>query len=348
MRGRIQAAVAGLVLVLAAAPARAQVPDYEGEFFTDLTHSVSARQKVEISRTLRVAAESSRVHPMLVVVDRMASYPDLPQNEKDFATRLFEEWKIGDATTKKGVLALFSIGDRKYYIVKSTNVDQSMTDSISDGFKQGTLTALRDGNVTKAMTLAAQTMATSLMQSPAPRSVTSTPVHTFTRTTHDHHVDGQAVPWTPPSHSYHVGTGGGACCFFIIGSFLLLWFFVFVIRSLTGTGGYGPNYGGYYGGGGGYYGGGGGGGGFLSGMATGGLLGYLFGSGGSSGYSSGWGGGWGSGGGGSYTDTTTTETWSSGGGSSDWSSGGGGDSGGGGFDSFGGGSTDGGGSGGSW
>jgi uncharacterized membrane protein YgcG len=309
--GRATTVLLGTLLVFATR-AGAEVPGYEGEFFTDLTHRVAARDQVEISRTLRVAAQSSRVHPMLVVIDHMSSYPTAPQEIGGFATALINEWKVGDVDTKKGVLVLFSIDDRRYFVGKTTNVDQSVTDSISRGFASGTLAALKQGDLTRAMSLAARNMASAL---PAASSTTSSAgAHTVTRTTHTHQVT-PTVTYNSSSSSSPIG------CFTLM---IILIVGMALLRAFAGRS--------YYSGG--YYGGGYGGGGFGSGFLTGGLLGYLFGSSGSSSWGSS---GWTSDA--SYTDTTTTDSWSSG---SDNSSGGGG------FDSFGGGSSDGGGSGGSW
>lgn len=365
MKSRLTAALTAALLVAAAAPARAQTPDYENEFFTDFTHSIPVRQTVAISRTLRVASQSSRIHAMLVVIDSVATYPSMPQNAKDFAARLARDWNVGDVDTHRGLVALFAIEDHKFYVAKTDNLEQQVTDRITAAFNPGTLQALRAGDQARAMTLAAQAIAQTLpARSGASGSSSGSPqpTHTITRTTHEHRVDPSPYtqPYTPPSSYSPSSSSGGApfggCLFFIVGSAIFVWVLKAIFSSVSGVSrGYGRSFGNYYGGYGPSYGGSSGG--FLSGMATGGLLGYLFGNRGSSGWgSSGWGGsGWGGSGWGSsgssnssYTDTTTTETWSSGGGDSSWSSGGDSSSSSSGFDSFGGGNFDGGGSGGSW
>ncbi len=378
MRNAARLALAAGLLLAAALPASAQTPDYEGEFFTDFTHTVPARTQVEISRTLRIAAEQSRIHPILVVIDSVSSYPGMPQDVKGFARRLNADWKIGDVDTHKSVVALFAIKDRKFDVEHSDNVDRSVTDSISRAFAGATTQALKNGDTARAMQRAAEAIAASLPRATATHSSggssgTSTPTHTKTVTTRTHTANNRtssSVPYTPPTTHWSSGsshsTGFGLGCFgFIIVSVIIVWVLSAIFSALSGVSrGFGRPYHGYSGGYGGYGGGGyggGGGGSFLGGMATGGLLGYLFGNSGSH-YHSGWGGGysstpWSSGGwsgGGSsdssYTDTTTTETWSWGGGSSDSSSSyDSGSSGGGFFDSFGGSSmSNDSGSGGSW
>ena len=68
-----------------------KVPDYQGEFFTDFTKTIPARQRVQISRTLRMASQSSRIHVMLAVINKMADYKQMPQTIGKFATKLAQE-----------------------------------------------------------------------------------------------------------------------------------------------------------------------------------------------------------------------------------------------------------------
>jgi uncharacterized protein len=171
-------AILGIALLVAvAAPVRAQTPECDGEFFTDLTHEVTASQKVEISRTLRKAAESSRVHPMLVVVRHMSDWPSLPQDASGFATQLAQEWKVGEASTHQGVLALFAIGDRQFFVARTSNVSQGVSDTIAAGFRGRTSEALKSGDVGHAMTLAAESIAVSLPAAVSGRVVTTTTRH---------------------------------------------------------------------------------------------------------------------------------------------------------------------------
>lgn len=337
-----------LLTVVIPATAQAEIPEYDSEFFTDLTGQVTGKTKMEIRKTLRVGSEASRVHAMLVLVNAMGDYPELPQDILPFATQLANEWKIGDHETHKGILAVFALSDRKFAIAKTSNLDTTVTDGIKAAVGGRVSDKLKAGDVPKAMLLAAETIADKLPEFERPKSSTAAaPTHTktVTRTTTTRQP---TVTYAPTRRSSGWGFG------WIFG-ILVIVVIALVIRAIIRASrhGYGPSVGGgsIYGGGPGYgptYGGGwGGGGSFLGGMMAGGALGYLLGDRGHGGYygGGGWGGhnsGWGGGG---YTETTTTETetWSSGGGDggSDWGGGGG-------FDSFGGGDFDGGGSFGEW
>ena len=300
-------------LALAAPPMEAaEAPDYDGEFFTSLrAEGIHGRTKVEISKTLRLAAQASRIHPMLVVIDRLSDFPRMPQTIDGFATALAKDWKVGDAETKKGILVLFSISDRKLFVSKTANLDQDVSDAVSKAMGGKVTDALREGDVTRAMKLAAGAIAETLPdQGSSLGAAGGGKQRTVTRTTRTR----------TPRGGYSRRGGSGIGCFGIMIIFMVL---SSIIGSFTGRGGWGGGMrGGYYGGGGG----------FFSGMLAGGMLGHMFGGG-----HGGWGGGYGGGGG--FTETTTTES---------WTDGGGGGGGGGFFDSFGGGDFDGGGSFGEW
>lgn len=188
------------------------VPEYDGEFFTDFTHRVTGRKKTEVSRVLRLSAETSLVHPMLVVVDRLADYPDMPQDIQQFATRLANEWRIGESTSKKGLLALFAIQDRAFFIARTDNVEQSVLDRIRAAIGGRTTDALRRGDVPTAMLLAAENIATALPPSAAPTTVTT---RTVTRTRREVRSSGG------PLFSGHVSDGGSVVAAFFFLSIVL-------------------------------------------------------------------------------------------------------------------------------
>lgn len=234
-----------IVTAVTAAPAQAQennvgVLDYEGEFFTDLTKSIPTRQKVDISRKLRVAAQSSLVHPMLVVIDELATYPQMPQDIQKFAAELANQWQIGDQQTKQGVLVLFSLKDRKFFVAKTSNLPQSVSDAIAGAMMGRVRDSLQSNDVARAMSLAADVIAEHLSSG---RAAATSPAKTVTRTTHERrYIDQQRDAGGP------IGFGMGLICPF----FVLAIFFVVITSIMSGSRrGYGRGYRGpYYGGGG--------------------------------------------------------------------------------------------------
>ncbi|MDA1017947.1 MAG: TPM domain-containing protein [Planctomycetota bacterium] len=307
------------------------VPDYEGEFFTDLTHGIPARVKVDISRILRMAHRKSHVHGVLVVMNAVEDYPGMPQDFKEFTAKLFNEWKIGDADTHKAVLVVFSIHDRKFGVNHSKGLPQSLSDKIRKDMVPGVTNALKANDIGKAMQLAAEVVSDNLPNATPqagtrPAGAPVAPTKHITQTTRERR---SLPPSGSGSHTSGGSSFGGLGCFgLMIGAFILFAIVSAISGMFSGRRhGYGRGMGG------GYYGGDGGGG-FMSGMLTGGLMGYMF---SNSGHNHGSGGHGSHYGGGDFTETTTTESWSDGGGG-----GGFGDSGGGGFDTFGGSDMDGG------
>ena len=300
------------LLTITAALCPAASPDFDSEFFTDFSDSVPSRQKMEIRRTLRHGNEASAIHTMIVVIDYLSQFPDMPQDTKKFATKLAGDWGVGDQNTKRGILILLSLEERELFVAKTSNVDQALADNIRNAILGGRAkAALKANDIGLAMKLAAEATVDVLPTARAAAAAGGNqPTKQVTRTT--------------TTRQYHNnrrrrGGGGGLGA---IGGILVFVVVVCMIASLFGNRG-GHGYGGSYGGRGGR--GGWGGGGFMSGMLTGGMLGWMF--SGNRGY--------GGHGGGGFTETTTTESWGGGGG-------------GGGFDSFGGGNFDGGGSFGDW
>ena len=133
-----------------------KVPDYQGGFITDFTKTIPSKQRVLISRTLRMASQSSRIHVMLVVINKMADYKQMPQKIGKFAAKLAQEWKIGNAKTKQGLLLLFSLRDRKFFISKTSNLPLSLTEKIRNGVVKRAIIHLKKKETAKAMAVIAK------------------------------------------------------------------------------------------------------------------------------------------------------------------------------------------------
>ena len=360
--------LAGLLLMLPTvgfAQVRADaegVPEIQGEFLNDYTGKITGIRKVEISANLRKGSRVSRLHPVLVVMNKLGDFPKMPQKIDDFAVELAQKWK--DKLDNIGVLILVPLESRKVFVAKDKEVPQSLADSIvkemlTDSVKK----QLRGGNITQAMYFGSQGVQRALtdygtkkrgakkgrkgaVAGGTKKTVTRT-TRTRTRTRHPRRSrrsvsrDGYMI--SRPKRNRGVSIMAWLCPLMIVVFIIIAVIAMFAGRR-HGYGGGAPV--GYGGGG---YGYGGGGGGFFSGMMTGGMLGYMFGGGfGGHGYGGGYGGGYGDGG---YSETTETYTETSydgggyDGGGGDWGGGGGFDDGG--FDSYGG-DFDGGGSFGEW
>lgn len=302
------------------------LPEFENEFFNDLSGSVSNAQKIEISRNLRLASESSQIHSMIVVIKSVSDYPGLPQEVHPMAVQLARERKIGSQKTHQGLLALFALEDRKFTVANSNNVSPKIAESIRDAFNGRVRARLKDGQAGQALVFASEDLASLLPKAgAAPRAAAqgyggsgnslNSAVPTQRLAVPHQSEAGKPEAQTSPSWGWVTWIA------VLFGGYVLL---SLLARLFSGGGG-----------GGGLGGGSPGWGGLLGGLLGGGLLGYWLGS------SS------------SHASDSNHDGGAFGGGGSDGSSdggphGGSGSSDSGGFDSFGGGDFGGGGSDGDW
>ena len=246
-----------------------RLPDFENEFLNDFSGSVSNAQKIEISRNLRLASETSQIHAMILVIKKVADYPDLPQDVHAMALQLARERKIGSQKTHQGLLALFALEDRKFTVAHSTNLSPKLAESIRDTFNGRVRAKLRDGQTGQALVFASEDFASLLPKAGvapkqgapvahAPAGAALRPVPAASVGTHPINAGSPLSP-EPQKES---GLGWGVWIVILLGGYVLI--------SLLGR---------LFSAGGGGLGGGGapGWGGLLGGLLGGGLLGYWLG-----------------------------------------------------------------------
>ena len=312
-------------LLLGALSAFADTPKHLQDHFSDLADKVTDADDSAIENKLAEASTSAEAQLVLVVINKFSDYPGLPTNAKDFAYTLAKDWKVG-SKSGKGIVVLFSLGDRQFHVVKTKNIPVQVTERIASSMRGEVTMALRDGKVGEAMSLAADIIVKEAPKSDkvasSPSAVPATPVSTPNQRPQVHYD-------THTRQTSNSGVGIGAL---VIGGIILLVIIIAVVSAFSNRG-YSD------------------GGGFWSGMLVGGMMSNMFGGHSSSNYGGGshssgssWGsdsGGtssWGSWGGGD-SGSSGGSSWDSG---SSWSSGGGDSS------SFGGGDFGGGSSGGEW
>lgn len=270
----------------AALPEALQRKGDESKLFYDFTGKVPATKAEEIDRKLLEASQASGIAAVLVVVQRMGDYEGMPTKAPDFAYALAKEWRVGNPKNGKGILLLFSLGDRKFHAVKSKNLQVSITDQIGGAMKGEVTYALSQGDVAGAMEKAAQKIADKLPPDAATGASRSGP--TGNPTANNRPRDGSTpVGFVPaegrpqPFERQTRSSGGWGWVILVVGGIILVIVIISVVGAFSSArtyGGYGGGYGGYgypgYG-----YGYGGGDGGFFSGMMMGGLMGNMFGGG---------------------------------------------------------------------
>jgi hypothetical protein len=226
-------------------------PEFENEFFNDFSASLSNAQKIEISRNLRLASESSQIHSMIVVIKKVADYPGLPQEIHSMALQLARERKVGSQKTHQGLLALFALEDRKFTVAHTSNLPTKLAESIRDAFNGRVRAKLKEGQTGQALVFASEDFA-SLVPKASKTGVVGAPATRAPLASQPEKVRSESAKDS--------GFGAGTWIMIIFGGYVLL--------SLLGR---------LFSGGGGIGGGGAGWGGFLGALLGGGLLGYWLG-----------------------------------------------------------------------
>jgi hypothetical protein len=245
----------------------AGLPEFENEFFNDFSGSVSNSQKIEISRNLRLASETSQIHAMIVVIKKVADYPGLPQDVHAMALQLARERKVGSQKTRQGLLALFALEDHKFTVAHSTTLSPKLAESIRDTFNGRVRAKLRDGQTGQALVFASEDFASLLPKAgAAPKAGAPKPAALGTQapgTPANRQPFATSPDAAKPEPQKEAALGWGMWLAIIVGGYVLI--------SLLGRL--------FSGGGGGGLGGGSapGWGGLLGGLLGGGLLGYWLG-----------------------------------------------------------------------
>lgn len=262
-------------------------PELLGEFFSDDARLVDASTHRHIVREMRMTLRDSQIHVVLAVIEQMSDYPELEQDIEPFTEAVAKYWEIGESRSKQGILVLFSIKDRKFFVSKTKEMSESLTDEIKEGLMGLPVQALKQGNVSLAMRRAANVlieMVPSFDSEKGAKNIVGDTRRNNANTRSNSrrsNSNAQRAGGEPPENRNR--GGGGA----IVGGLICVGFaFFFIVAAVVGVGaaaarGFGRS----------ILGGrrhrGGGGGGFLPGMLTGGLLGALFG-----GNNHGWGSGY--------------------------------------------------------
>lgn len=147
-----------LFLIIATIPfvARAYTsPGTPAGFVNDFAGMLKADERAQLEQKITAFASSTSNEIAVVTVPNLGG--DTVEN---FATKLFEEWKIGKAKKDNGVLLLISRDDRKLRIEVGYGLEGALTDAqsywiiqdvIKPQFKAGNYYGGIDGGVSKIM-----------------------------------------------------------------------------------------------------------------------------------------------------------------------------------------------------
>lgn len=151
-------AVLLFLIAIAAIPFSARAytsPGKPAGFVNDFAGMLQPQERAALEQKISAFASSTSNEIAVVTIPNLGG--DTVEN---FATKLFEEWKIGKAKKDNGVLLLISRDDRKLRIEVGYGLEGALTDAqsywiirdvITPSFKAGNYYAGIDGGVSKIM-----------------------------------------------------------------------------------------------------------------------------------------------------------------------------------------------------
>lgn len=126
-----------------AAPAKTLPVPTLSEQVTDLTHSLTDRQHTELTHVLASVEKQSGSQLAVLIVPTTGD-----DSVEQFATRVFEQWKLGDKQRDDGVLFLVALDDHTLRIEVGYGLEGRLTDLQAGQIIRDQVTpAFRQGNV---------------------------------------------------------------------------------------------------------------------------------------------------------------------------------------------------------
>jgi len=92
-----------------------------GSYASDFAGVLSAEAKQHIERNAKALEDATGAQIVFVTVDTTK-----PSAIDDYAFKLFNTWKIGDAVKNNGILVLLAIGDDDYYTLEGTGLERNL------------------------------------------------------------------------------------------------------------------------------------------------------------------------------------------------------------------------------
>ncbi len=99
-----------------------------GNYASDFAEVLSAEAKEHINHNAKALDEATGAQIVFVTVETTK-----PMSIDDYAYKLFNTWKIGDAEKNNGLLVLLAIGDDNYFTMEGTGLERNLpTEALSE------------------------------------------------------------------------------------------------------------------------------------------------------------------------------------------------------------------------
>lgn len=103
-----------------------EIPEFTGHWVVDETGSLSPQATMELEGFLKIHRDSTSNQIAVYLINSLEG-----DDIDDYAVRVFERWKLGQAGKDNGVLLLISLGDRKMRIEVGRGLEGVLTDLMS-------------------------------------------------------------------------------------------------------------------------------------------------------------------------------------------------------------------------
>jgi len=145
----IVAAVA--ILGVMATSAQSGYPPRQEEYVNDFADLLPADTTASIRAMLTDLAQNSGIEMTVVTIQSINDYSTEDFTIESFATNLFNRWRLGSATTNKGILLLLAVKDRKVRIELGRSYDSTYNKKAQDVINEFILPAFRDDDYVRGI-----------------------------------------------------------------------------------------------------------------------------------------------------------------------------------------------------
>ena len=118
-------------------------PDYEGTYVNDIANIITDEDEASLRKQLKSLFKDYGVEATVLTIDSRKTYGDSPSIES-FATGLFNDWGIGNATRNDGILILIAREDREMRVELGKGYGDDFNFAAGDVIDQNFLPSFRN------------------------------------------------------------------------------------------------------------------------------------------------------------------------------------------------------------
>jgi uncharacterized protein len=132
------------ILGVMAASAQSGYPPRQSDYVNDFAGILPSESEASIQAMLADLEQNSGIEMTVVTIESINDYSTQDFTIESFATNLFNRWRLGNATTNKGIMLLVGVDDRKVRIELGRGYDSTYNKKAQDVINEFILPAFRD------------------------------------------------------------------------------------------------------------------------------------------------------------------------------------------------------------